>query len=190
MLVGAEAVIKKQGNTVVKERVKKSYRLEEIDSSLRKFRTRTEANLIREARRAGVNVPNIIEESEYSIKMELIKGDKVRDIFDGNFEEISEKIGITVSLLHKNNIIHGDLTTSNMILKGDLYLIDFGLGYFSRKTEDKAMDLYLLKGSLESTHFSVLEKAWKIILKSYDFEKEQVIKTLSKIEMRGRYKKR
>ena len=85
-------------------------------------------------------------------------------------------------------------STENMILKdSNLYLIDFGLGFHSQKIEDKAIDLYLLHEALESTHFNVLKKIWKVILETYKKsykEAEKVIKTLSDIEKRGRYQKR
>ncbi len=192
MLIGAEAVLKREGDALVKERVKKGYRLSVIDEKLRKSRTRKEANLMREARRAGIFVPEIIEESEFSIKMKYIEGRQIKDVLDErNLAAVCRMIGEAAGRLHSNNIIHGDLTTSNMILSSGLYLVDFGLGFSSSKTEDKAMDLHLLREALESTHFSIMEKAWGIILKNYAYsEADKVIKTLSKIEKRGRYRER
>ena len=117
-------------------------------------------------------------------------------------EEICKKIGMEVALLHKSGIIHGDLTTSNMIVKENeltakpsfqLYLIDFGLGFISKREEDKAVDLYLLHEVLESTHFTIMEKAWKAVLDSYKRHYQggdKVIKALLKVESRGRYKLR
>ncbi len=188
---GAEAVLSRSGSTITKERIKKGYRLEQIDTLLRKKRNRTEAALLREARRAGVNVPQVIEEKEFSMRIELIEGDKVRDAINGeNCEEIARKIGESAAKLHGHGIIHGDLTTSNMVLRDkQIYLIDFGLGFFSGKNEDKATDLHLLHQALESTHFSILERTWTTILSAYG-EGGKVIKTLAEIEKRGRYKER
>ncbi len=191
---GAEAVITKNGE-IVKERIKKGYRLPQLDEALRKKRNRTEASLLREARRAGVNVPQVIDEKEFSVRMELIDGKKVRDAINGNnCFEISIKIAEAVAKLHSHGIIHGDLTTSNMVLRdGRLYLIDFGLGFFSQKPEDKATDLHLLHEALESTHFPILEKAWAAVSEAYKksySEGWKVIKTLAEIEKRGRYKER
>ncbi|TBU02848.1 Bud32-like protein kinase [Hamiltosporidium magnivora] len=63
------------------------------------------------------------------------------------------RLGETIQKMHKLNIIHGDLTTSNFILKKeDLYIIDFGLSYFSTKEEDKAVDLYLFEKAIRCTH--------------------------------------
>jgi len=192
---GAEATISLDGKEIVKERVKKGYRLPQLDEALRRRRNRSEAALLRAARRAGVLVPQVIEEGDFSIKMEFIGGDKVRDIISKeNCVEISKNIAELITKLHGSNIIHGDLTTSNMILKGDtIFFIDFGLGFFSPRMEDKATDLYLLHEALESTHFNILEKAWDTILETYRHaydEGGKVIKTLAEIEKRGRYKER
>ena len=192
---GAEATISLKGKEIVKERVKKGYRIQQLDEPLRKKRNRTEAALLREARRAGIPVPQVFEESEFLVEMEFVDGIKVRDALnENNCKELAEKIAVSVAKLHDRDIIHGDLTTSNMILKGDtIFFIDFGLGFFSGKIEDKATDLYLLHEALESTHFSVQEKAWKAILHAYSegfTGADKVIKTLAEIEKRGRYRER
>lgn len=192
---GAEAVLIKKDNEVVKERIRKGYRVAELDESLRKSRTRTEASLLREARRAGVLTPHVNDVSDFTIEMAFVDGEKVRDVMnEKNCVQLSEKIGAAVANMHKFGIIHGDLTTSNMILSVEgLYFIDFGLGFHSAKVEDKAVDLHLLHQALESTHFSVAEKAWNIILKVYAGnykESPNIIKRLSAIEKRGRYKSR
>jgi len=192
---GAEAVVSEDDKTVIKERIKKGYRIKEIDTALRSRRTRLEAKLIREARRAGVFAPQILDEDKFVLKMEFIDGEKIKDILnDNNLETIAMIIGESVARLHSYGIIHGDLTTNNMIMKNDkIYFIDFGLGFFSRRVEDKATDLHLLKEVLESTHFRVAENTWKIILKNYQenyAEGDKVIKALLKIEKRGRYVER
>lgn len=206
---GAEAELRREGGTLVKERITKGYRLHEIDEKLRKRRTTTEARLLREARRAGVKTPQILEENATSIRMEFIDGEKVKDVLNGkNCEIISEKIGVAVAKLHSYNIIHGDLTTSNMIIVAErkddprrekepfrpsIWFIDFGLGFFSRREEDKAVDLYLLHEALESTHFSILDEAWDAVLDAYKEHypgSNKVIKALLNVEKRGRYKER
>ena len=192
---GAEAAITRENETIIKERIKNGYRLPEIDDKLRKRRTALEARLLREARRAGVNTPQVLEEGKTTLVLEFIDGQKVKDILNKeNFGEICEKIGASVAKLHSYDIIHGDLTTSNMILneKG-LWLIGFGLGFISKRAEDKAVDLYLLHEALESTHFDILEEAWSSILASYKKRYEdsgKVIKALLDVEKRGRYKER
>jgi len=200
---GAEAILKKN-DFLTKERIKKGYRIPELDIKLRKRRTRLEANLLREASRVGVSTPRVLDQTDFTIKMEFVDGLRVKEALNkDNCNQLAEKIGSTIATLHNYNIIHGDLTTSNMILKHinktdeqfvpQLYLIDFGLGFFSHKTEDKAIDLYLLREALESTHFDIMEETWNAVLKSYRKgykDSDKVIKTLSAIEKRGRYKKR
>ncbi len=192
---GAEAVLKRQGGFLVKERIKKSYRIDAIDNRLRKTRTRSEANLLRDAMRAGLSVPQLAKEEDFKLSMQFIEGMKLKDLLnESNCESIGRKIADAVARLHGYGIIHGDLTTSNMIMKDDrIYFIDFGLGFHSQKAEDKAIDLYLLHEALESTHFDVLKKIWKVILETYRksyTEADKVIKTLANIEKRGRYKER
>src|SRR3989344_4392671 len=139
---GAEAVIIKKGNLIIKRRTKKGYRLKIIDEFLRKTRTKKEAKLLKKAAEL-IPVPAIkkINFDKMEIEMQLINGKKLSDCLDKikNRNEIAEKIGKQIAILHKNNIIHGDLTTSNIILstKKEIYFIDFGLGYISEKVEKR-----------------------------------------------------
>ncbi|MBI2972075.1 MAG: Kae1-associated serine/threonine protein kinase [Candidatus Aenigmarchaeota archaeon] len=189
---GAESVVRMSEGAVIKERVKKGYRLSALDELLRKKRTRTEARLLREAARIGLDVPRILEEKQYTLRIELVPGSRVRDALGtSTVRQFGEAIGAAVAGLHRFDIIHGDLTTSNMMVSGKkLFLIDFGLGFFSRRAEDKANDLYLLHEALESTHHEVLESAWKIILKAYREnygEADAVLGALEKVQKRRRY---
>ncbi len=190
---GAEAVLRKEENVLIKERIRKGYRIEKLDIRLRRERTKHEESLMRQARRAGVNVPPVISSTEFEIKMEFIDGPKIKDsINEKNCRKLAEIIGKSIAKMHSFDIVHGDLTTSNMIKKQDeIYFIDFGLGFHSKKVEDKAVDLHLLKQALKSTHFRILEKAWKIILESYEKNCDcgkDVVKRMEQIEKRGRYK--
>ncbi len=190
---GAEAELKRDGDTIVKDRIEKSYRITEIDKVLRRRRTRQEAGLLREARRAGVATPKILEEGLTTLRLEYIYGRKVKDVLDKNVN-IAKFIGENIAKLHQYDIIHGDLTTSNMLIdEGKVFFIDFGLGFVSKRVEDKANDLYLLKEVLESTHFAIWQKAWKMVLDAYKAQYpdgQKVIKALLEVEKRGRYKKR
>ena len=95
-----------------------------------------------------------------------------------------------VSKLHSHDLIHGDLTTSNVILSGDeVFIIDFGLGFVSKKIEDKAVDLHLLKQALEAKHFENWSELFDNFLQKYEFnESGEVIERLDVVEKRGRYK--
>ncbi len=114
---GAEAVISLDNNNIIKNRIKKSYRLSFLDENLRKKRTKSEAKIINKLK-AIINVPKIIETKNNEIVMEYIEGKKLSDNLDNlsNKFEIAEQIGEEIAKLHDFNIIHGDLTTSNMIL--------------------------------------------------------------------------
>jgi len=197
---GAEAILYLENNHLVKERIKKSYRLSQIDEKLRKFRTRKEAKLISRAKRCGVETPNIIsvDENNFKINMDFIEGDRLKEFLnetnDENRKKVAEELGKKVGLLHNHGIVHSDLTTSNMILKNDkIFFIDFGLGEFSRRIENQAVDLSVLKEAFKSTHFKHLNLLWENFIKGYrqtndNFNK--VLDTLNDIEKRGRYVKR
>ena len=102
---------------------------------------------------------------------------------------LGKEIGRKVGILHQNEIIHGDLTTSNMILGSEIYFIDFGLSFFSTKIEDMAVDLHLLKQALESKHYEIFEKCFSAVLSGYDHPKRKEILTrFNTVEARGRNK--
>ncbi len=201
---GAEAKLfldtKDGKDVVIKNRVRKGYRIPQIDEKIRKQRTNSEINLLVAARRTGLLTPMIldIDEKEYSIVMENISGERIKEIFyqinAKKLTEISMKLGSIVAGLHNAGIIHGDLTTSNMIMRGnDIYLIDFGLGFFSKKIEDQGVDLKLFREALKSTHFNISDTVWKNFLKGYKKEykdAELVIRKVDEIERRARYIKR
>ncbi len=129
--------------------------------------------------------------------MPFIDGKKLSEYLDKfqlkKQKEICKKIGESVAKLHDADIIHGDLTTSNMILKNDkIYFIDFGLGFVSHKFEDKAIDLHLLRQALEAKHFKNWKKLFDEIVKSYKKYKDSkiVLERLRAVEKRGRYKRK
>ncbi len=188
---GAEAVIYLDNDKIVKVRIPKKYRIKILDEKLRRYRTRREAKIISDMERIGVNAPKILDKSDYEIHMEFIKGKKVSKILDKeNCKEICEAIGRNVAKMHDFGIVHGDLTTSNIILSnGKIYFIDFGLGQYSRKIEDKAVDLMVFRECLRSTHTEIFDLAWKSFLKGYEESKEfkVVLERMKKIEKRRRY---
>ncbi len=192
---GAEAVLVREDGKLIKKRIKKSYRITILDEKLRKQRTKKESKLLEKASKL-IPVPKLIKTSEKTkeIDMEFLEGKKLSENLDNltNAEEVCKEIGENIAKLHDANIIHGDLTTSNMILKDDkVYFIDFGLGFESKKIEDKAVDLHLIKQALEAKHFNNYEKFFKAILEGYKTSKhhEATIHRLNAVEKRGRYKK-
>ncbi|HLD89375.1 MAG TPA: KEOPS complex kinase/ATPase Bud32 [Candidatus Nanoarchaeia archaeon] len=202
---GAEAVLYDKNNLILKHRVKKNYRINEIDNKLRKSRTRREAKILETLRKINFPSPRLIDfnDKTMQINMEKIEGEKVRDILEkNNCGEICRKIGELVAELHHNNIIHSDLTTSNMIYSknysknntgnsyGKIYFIDFGLSFFSHKIEDKAVDIHLLKQAMESKHYKIWKKCFDAVLKGYNkkHEHKEIMHRLEIVERRGRYK--
>lgn len=200
---GAEAKIYKAANGeggffIIKERIVKEYRLKELDEKIRKQRTRREILILTKASKI-ISTPKISKSSseiDYTIIMEFIDGLKISENLD-NFSESKRKnvcglIGKNIALLHNNNIIHGDLTTSNMLLKeNELFFIDFGLSFVDIKAEHKAVDLHLLKQALESKHYKHYESSFQEIINSYkDNSKDsnEILERLEKVEGRGRYK--
>ncbi|MBI2085587.1 MAG: Kae1-associated serine/threonine protein kinase [Candidatus Aenigmarchaeota archaeon] len=199
---GAEAIVSSvffDGiDSVLKERVRKNYRVEELDKKLRSQRTRSEARITGEARRAGVKTAAIYstDEKNFRIYFELLDGVLLKNVFNSSDErkmEIAKKWGLSVAKLHAAGIIHGDLTTSNMIVMNDeLYFIDFGLAFFSKREEDKAEDINLLRQSIEATHSEFAELIWKHFLAGYSTysNNTNTVKRAAEIGSRGRYSKR
>jgi len=190
---GAEAIIylEDKPKKIVKDRVKKGYRIEKLDNSLRKFRTKREAKILEKIHALGFTSPDLIgTDAKEKIEMEYIEGPKLREALNkSNYKHLCSILGKKIRLLHDHHIIHGDLTTSNFILNkkdNDIYFIDFGLSFISQKVEDRAVDLHLLRQALESKHFEFWEPAFKEVLKGY--HDKEVEKRLEKVEARGRNK--
>ncbi len=207
---GAEAkiLLDEKDKLIIKDRISKSYRHAELDKTIRKRRTKAETKLLIKASEI-ISSPKPLTSEEFNkIKMPFIDGKKLSEHLD-NFqlkkqEEICRQIGESIAKLHRKDIIHGDLTTSNMILAdkksglleggggdgGSIYFIDFGLGFISHKIEDKAVDLHLLRQALEAKHFQHWQVLFKKVLQGYAHYKEhkKILEQLKKVEKRGRYK--
>jgi len=199
---GAEAKIIKttyMGFPVVKkQRLQKGYRIPEIDLQLIKNRTKEEAKLLSAARKQGVSVPIMYDINlvDGYIIMEFIEGKRIKDIFNQlsviDRKKLCKRIGENIAYLHNGNIIHGDLTTSNILLSDNrLYFIDFGLGEINPEIEAKAVDLHVLMEAFESTH-SLYSKAFTHVLEGYSnyvqSDAVSIKKTIDKIIRRGRYR--
>lgn len=196
---GAESNIVKSSylgrDAVLKNRVSKNYRILEIDNKIRKARTKLEAKLLSDVKKAGVVTPILydVDLHDKTILMEEIKGDLVKDIIN---EDLAYEIGENIAKFHNLNIIHGDITSSNMMVNDEnqLVFIDFGLGRYSDLFEDKAVDLLVLKKSLQSIDYNTAIKIFDKVLEGYADEynndslnREQIIKKINEIESRGRY---
>jgi len=198
---GAEADIYQtkwqNSNAILKIRKIKNYRNQTLDSKIRKQRTIKESQIISKAKEFGIPTPLVyfVNLEKTSILMQEIPGTPVHDLPESKIIQLSKEIGKLVGLLHKNGVMHGDLTTSNFILfKNILYMIDFGLSQNTIKPEDHAVDLRLIKEILNSAHAKIMQSAWKNFLIGYKSivgitYHTKIVKLVSDIESRGRYAK-
>ncbi len=190
---GAEAVVLIGDDKVVKTRLKKDYRIKELDERLRAERTRAEAKIMSEARRLGIPTPIIYDVGRFDLVMEVIEGPPLKDVID---EEKARQAGVLVGRLHGGGIIHGDLTTSNMLVKGDgrsrgrIYLIDFGLSFWDEMLESRGVDVHVFYQTLISSHkgHERLMAAFADGYRSSFAGADAVLERVREIEYRGRYK--
>ncbi len=201
--VGAEAALYKGRflnlDVVIKYRLRKPYRLNDLDLQLRIQRTILEAKVIRTLMRAGVKVPPLlyVHPEEGILVLKYIKGSLLRDVVHSGSIDVSCKglnyVGKYAGRMHSIGVVHGDLTTSNVIITPDnmAYLIDFGLSKFSNRIEDMATDIHLFTRSLESAHYKWKDFLLKCFLRGYFNEKgdeaAKIVAVAKEIRMRGRY---
>lgn len=148
--------------------------------------------MILEARKIGILTPIIYFVKNNTIIMEYIDGMQLKKIINVG---IAKELGRNVGLLHKYNIIHGDLTTSNILVtnnnyKQHLYFIDFGLSYIDKNIESKGVDIHVLFQTLESTHHNIYQNFVKEFILEYKLTYKDaiiVLKRAEEIKKRGRY---
>ena len=187
VVTGAEAAVYIQTHSVIKKRVTKKYRTAELDIKLRKERTKLEAKIQSDARKAGVPTPIIREVNGFDITMERVEGQPVSLVIN---ETIAEQIGEVLCTLHSAGIAHGDPTTRNMIVSNTrIYLIDFGLASYDRSLEARGVDVHVFFQSLEALHenYRALKKAFLAGYGKKCQDVEQVISKVEEIKGRGRY---
>ena len=190
-------------DVIIKERFPKSYRVPALDQKLTKNRMGQEARSMARSRRHGVRAPAVyhLDFERRLIFMEYItEGMLMKEYINSVVSdrdavvEMMRMIGSVLARLHDANVIHGDLTTSNMIvetLSKQITLIDFGLSYVSALPEDKGVDLYVLERAFLSTHPST-ETLFQQLLDSYTAaskNSQAVVKKLDEVRLRGRKRK-
>ncbi len=199
--VGAEAVVARCVwwglDAVAKVRLPKPYRDPRLDARLRAERTSLEAKLLAEARRLGVPAPTPLHvDLELSILvMDYIPGRRLRELLPSieGGEGVFRRLGYYAGLLHARGIVHGDLTTANVLVAGGrLFLIDFGLGGFSNNLEEQGVDVHLMLRSLESTVPSLAPRLYRSFLEGYAEARgaeaaARVESKVAEIRRRGRY---
>ncbi len=192
---GAEAILIREDNILIKERIPKFYRIPAIDQRLRMLRTRQESRIMKKIEFA----PRIYDVDEVNMKIVMDYIDEkplkffLDEVNNAERKRICVQIGKNIADMHSKDIIHGDLTTNNMILKDDfLYFIDFGLSFISLKPEDKAVDLHVMRQAFEGRHAKIAEECFKYVLEGYQtyLRYSKVLERLEKVEKRGRYKRK
>jgi len=185
---------------IMKRRHPKKYRIPELDLLIRSQRTLHEPNIIHNAKEAGVPTPTIfmVDVADANIIMEFVEGKQIKEVLDAVSKEerlnVCKLIGELIGRLHGNGIIHGDLTTSNMILTpyGKVVFVDFGLSERSIELEPMGVDLHLMKRTLQSTHYKYAKECFKAVMDGYEEalgkeETKKVTVKIREIEKRGRY---
>ena len=188
--------------TIIKERFVKSYRVPSLDQKLTHRRMNQEVRSMARCRKNGIRAPAVyhMDFKNRAIYMEDInEGDSLKEYIrklDCNnigetLQPLMQEIGRILAKMHDCDIIHGDLTTSNMIYapeKKCLTLIDFGLSCVSSLAEDKGVDLYVLERAFLSTHPNT-EEPFQVLLNSYALatrNAKAVIAKLDEVRLRGR----
>jgi len=185
---------------IMKRRLPKNYRIPELDEKIRSQRTIYEPQVIHKAKEAGVPTPTIfmVDVAEANIIMEFVDGKQVKQVLNDLPQEeklrLSRHIGGLIGRLHKYGIIHGDLTTSNMILTpyGKVFFVDFGLSERSTELETRGVDLHLMKRAFQSTHYRYARECFEAVVEGYaevvgEEEAKNVLEKIREIERRGRY---
>ncbi|MBN1245301.1 Kae1-associated kinase Bud32 [Candidatus Bathyarchaeota archaeon] len=185
---------------IVKARFPKKYRPAELDAKIRSYRTAHEPQLMHEAKLAGVPTPTIflVDMKNAVITMEFVEGKQVKQVLPHVSkkaqQELCGRIGVLIGKMHRRGVIHGDLTTSNMILSGEgkIFLVDFGLGEKNSELEARGVDLHLMKRALQSTHYQFAEECFRNVLRGYSEvlggeDAGKVFEKIREIERRGRY---
>jgi TP53 regulating kinase-like protein len=200
---GAESVIFKIEQWglpfILKWRQAKSYLLKDIDSHLRKSRTSRECKMLTVSRSLGVPTPAVysVDLDKHMIMMDFISGTQFKQlagqISRSDLISLSRGFGKLIALLHEGNVVHGDPTTSNVIVddKSRMWIVDFGLSEMNATLEMKGVDLHLIHRALETTHWDLQETMLDSTLEGYvdilGRTAEPILSRMKEIRERGRY---
>lgn len=192
---------------VRKERFPKRYRHPELDARLTSRRIAQEARMLLRLRKAGIRVPAVymVDLSRNVLIMEYVAGQTLKAFLqqgnrqDGIGEAVMREAGRQVARMHKCDVVHGDLTTGNIMVVNDkgrrdggaelsAVLIDFGLSAGNATEEDIAVDLYVLERAVISAHSESAQPLNEAFLESYSLELKRpaVLKRLIEVRSRGR----
>ncbi len=187
---GAEAelfVVNHGGRpAVLKRRVHKKYRLEELDRRIRSARTKREARTMAAVKRMGVSAPLLysVDLGKSELVMEKIGGMLLRDAHAAGTKAFGD-CGVQLALMHEEGVVHGDFTSSNVMVEkgGGIVFIDFGLAAFTDSVEEQATDLLVFKKSVGKSQYKAFLGGYARRSKRF----KAVVRQVSEIEKRGRY---
>ncbi|MBI3860015.1 MAG: Kae1-associated serine/threonine protein kinase [Thaumarchaeota archaeon] len=175
-----------------------AYRHPALDRMVRRQRTGREAEMLKSAKSAGVSAPYVydVDTGASTLVMEFIEGRRLRELALSSTQglfKMFEEMGEEVARLHGSGIVHGDLTTANVVRRaGRNVYLDFGLSMHTSKVEDHAVDLRLVKETLRGAHSAISGLAFGRLLAGYssvagESRAKRVASQLRNIERRGRY---
>lgn len=201
--LGAESIIYRLSNwnkqLVLKLRAPKTYLHPEIDLALRRTRTSRECKMLTTARTLGVHTPAVysLDMNNCTLLMDYIEGIQFKQMVDEisqkRLESLSIEFGKAIAHLHQGGVVHGDPTTSNILVdnRSLLWFVDFGLADMNATIEMKGVDLHLVHRALETTHWNHQELMLKATLQGYKSvcgsESRKVFERMDEIRERGRY---
>ncbi len=201
--IGAESSITKVElwgqQFALKKRPSKSYLIPEIDSMLRTSRTSRECKALVTARTLGVPTPIVysIDLGDFSILMDYIPGKHLKQLTNSismsRLANLCNQFGQYIAHLHVGGMVHGDPTTSNLLVTANdkIWMIDFGLSEMNASVEMKGVDLHLIKRALETTHWDLQDDMLSHTLEGYvsvtGEEAEPILARMEDIRERGRY---
>lgn len=203
LTLGAEStiyLIERWGRSLLlKQRPEKPYLLKAIDAHLRASRTNRECKMLTIARGLNVPTPTVhwVDKTNHIIVMDYIEGHQLRqlvnDVSSKKLKSLCNEFGKLIGLLHEGDMVHGDPTTSNVLVdrSSKMWLIDFGLAELNATVEMKGVDLHLMKRAFETTHWdlqgAMLDSALQGYRKHIGTEAEPIIQRMEQIRERGRY---
>ncbi|RDE13068.1 MAG: Kae1-associated kinase Bud32 [Candidatus Thorarchaeota archaeon] len=201
--IGAESTIFKTEQwgrpIILKWRPEKPYLLKEIDEQLRRTRTSRECKMLTYARLLGVPTPAVhwTNLASCTIAMDYIEGRQLKlmagTLSRSLLHELCYRFGQSIALMHRGNVVHGDPTTSNVLIDGKsrLWMVDFGLAEWNATLEMKGVDLHLIHRALETTHWDQQEDMLAGVLEGYmsllGSDAELAFSRMKSIRERGRY---
>ncbi len=184
---------------VIKRRPPKPYLHHALDESLRRARTIRECRMLSYARRLGVPTPAVhsVDLTRFQITMDFIEGHQLKQlagqVSKHRLNHFCEEFGRLIGSLHNGGVVHGDPTTSNVIVdpREKLWLVDFGLAEWNATVEMKGVDLHLIRRALETTHWDLQDQMLASTIQGYvqmvGEQAEEILARMEEIRERGRY---